>query len=147
MPRITHFAVLCMYSGVSCPFRLCGSDFGITPVDDITIRITCAAFCFHTAHISFASSWYLFCSSVIVLARLCVIWDSCVCQKGFLCFLLHKSYVRSIKIYCSVRKYAVISVQLEIFILQYIGWCVLVTRTFIINQFSCFCQFLMDNFG
>ena len=51
--------------------RLCDSDFGITPVDDITIRITCAAFCFHMAHISFASSWYLFCLSVIVLARLC----------------------------------------------------------------------------
>ena len=40
--------------------RLCDSDFGITPVDDITIGITCAAFYFHIAHISFASSWYLF---------------------------------------------------------------------------------------
>ena len=29
--------------------RLCDSDFGITPVDDITIGITCAAFCFHIA--------------------------------------------------------------------------------------------------
>jgi len=28
--------------------------------------------CFHRAHISFASSWYLFRLSVIVLARLCV---------------------------------------------------------------------------
>ena len=52
--------------------RLCDSDFGITPVDDITIGITCAAFCFHIAHISFTSSWYLFCLSVIVLGRLCV---------------------------------------------------------------------------
>jgi len=52
--------------------RLCDSDFGITPVDDITIRITCAAFCFHIAHIPFAISWYLFCLSVIVLAWLCV---------------------------------------------------------------------------
>jgi len=33
--------------------RLCDSDFGITPVDDITIGITYAAFCFHIAHISF----------------------------------------------------------------------------------------------
>jgi hypothetical protein len=49
---------------------LCDSDFGITPVDDITIGITCAAFCFHLAHNSFASSWYLFCLSVIVLERL-----------------------------------------------------------------------------
>jgi len=24
------------------------------------------------------------------------IWDSYVCQKGVLCFLIHKSYVRSI---------------------------------------------------
>jgi hypothetical protein len=50
--------------------RLCDGDFGTTPLDDITIGITCAAFCFHIAHISFASSWYLFCLSVIVLARL-----------------------------------------------------------------------------
>jgi len=35
--------------------RLCDSDFGITPVDDITIGITCAAFCFHIAYVSFAS--------------------------------------------------------------------------------------------
>jgi len=31
--------------------RLCDSDFGITPVDDSTIGITCAAFCFHIAHV------------------------------------------------------------------------------------------------
>jgi hypothetical protein len=30
-------------------------------------------FCFHIAHISFASSWYLLSFSVIVLARLCVL--------------------------------------------------------------------------
>jgi len=40
---------------------------GIIPVDDITIGINCAAFCFHIAHISFASSWYLFCLSVIII--------------------------------------------------------------------------------
>jgi len=35
--------------------RLCDSDFRITPVDDIIIGITFAAFCFHIAHrISFA---------------------------------------------------------------------------------------------
>ena len=49
--------------------RLCDSDFGITPVDDIIIGITFAAFCFHIPHISFASPWYLFCLSVIVSAR------------------------------------------------------------------------------
>jgi predicted small integral membrane protein len=52
----------CKLSG----FWLCGGDFGITAVDDITIGITCTAF-FHIAHISFASSWHLFCLSVIVL--------------------------------------------------------------------------------
>ena len=55
--------------------------------------------------------------------------------------------VRSIKRYCFVCKYAVIPVQLEIFILQYVGWCVLIIWTFIANQFSCFCQVPMDNFG
>ena len=36
------------------------------------------------------------------------IWDSCVYRNGVLCFLIHKSYVRSIKKYCFVRKYAAI---------------------------------------
>ena len=40
--------------------RLCDSDFGITPVDDITIGITCAAFCFHIAHISLAYYYYYY---------------------------------------------------------------------------------------
>jgi hypothetical protein len=53
-------------------FRLCDSGFRITAVDYITNGITWAVFCFHVAHISFASSWYLFCLPVIVLARLCV---------------------------------------------------------------------------
>jgi len=43
------------------------------------------------------------------------IWGSHVYRKGVLCFLIHKSYVRSIKYYCFVRKYAAIPVQLEIF--------------------------------
>jgi len=69
--------------------RLCDSDFGITAVGDITIGITCAAFCFHMAHISFASSWYLFCLSAIVLARLSVFGRATyVYQTGVLCFLL-----------------------------------------------------------
>ena len=38
--------------------------------------------------------------------------------KFVICFLIHKSYVRSIKRYYFVRKYAAIMVQLEIFILQ-----------------------------
>jgi len=76
----------------------------------------------------------------VYLGQLCL-------SKGVLCFLVHKSCVRSIKSYCSVRKYAAIPVQLGTFILQYIGWCVLIIWTFIINQFGCFCQFLMENFG
>ena len=40
--------------------RLCDSDFGITPVDDITIGITCAAFCFHIAHISYYYYYYYY---------------------------------------------------------------------------------------
>ena len=69
-------------------FRLCGSDFGITPVDDITNGITWAVFCFHIAHISFASSWYLFCLSVIVLAILCVFGTAMSIKKVFFVFLL-----------------------------------------------------------
>jgi len=61
------------------------------------------------------------------------IWDSYVYQKGVLCFLIHKTYVRSIKSYCFVRKYAAIPVQLEIFILQYIGWCVVIIIIIINN--------------
>jgi len=70
--------------------RLCDSDFGITPVDVIIIGITCAAFCFHIAHISFASSWYLFCLSVIVLARLCVFATAMSIKNVFFVFLFIK---------------------------------------------------------
>ena len=48
MPRVTDICS-CIYV-LGCRLsvvRLCDSDFGITPVDDITIGITCAAFCFH----------------------------------------------------------------------------------------------------
>ena len=68
MPRITD-SCSCIYE-FGCKLslvRLCDSDFGITPVDDITIGITCAAFCFHTAHISFASSWYLFIIIIVII--------------------------------------------------------------------------------
>jgi len=134
VPRVTDFCI-CIYV-FGCKLSLvgvCNSDFGITPVDDITIGITCAAFCFHIAHISFASSCFV--------CRLLFWRDfvySYVYRKGFLCFLIHKSYVRSIKRYCFVRKCAAIPVRLEIFILQYTGWCVLIIWTFILNQFRCF---------
>jgi len=38
--------------------RLCDSEFGTTPADNITIGITCAAFCFHMAHISLIYYYY-----------------------------------------------------------------------------------------
>jgi len=88
VPRITDFCS-CIYV-LGCklsPVRLCDSDFGITPVDDITIGITCAAFCFHIAHNSFASSCYLFCLSIIVLARLCVLGTVMSIKKVFYVFL------------------------------------------------------------
>jgi hypothetical protein len=82
------FALVCTYWDVGCLFRVCGSDFGITAVDDITNGITWAVFCFHIAHISFASSWYLFCLSVIVLATLCVFGTAMAIRKVLLVFLL-----------------------------------------------------------
>ena len=106
--------------------RLCDSDFGITSIDDITIRITLAAFCFHIAHISFASSWYLFCLLVIVLAKLCVFWRAMSLKKVFFVFLFIKVMSGRLK---GIVLYAAIPVQLEIFILQYIGWCVLLIWT------------------
>jgi len=89
-----------MYLDASCLFRLCDSDFGITPVNDITIGITCAAFCFHIAHISFASSWYLFCFVGYCFGEIMCIRDSDVYQKVFHCFFVHERYVRSVRRYC-----------------------------------------------
>ena len=91
MPRITDFCS-CIYVS-ECKLslvRLCDSDFGITPVDEITFGITCAAFCCHIAHISFASSWNLFCLSVIVLARFCVFGTAMSIKKVFFVFLFIK---------------------------------------------------------
>jgi hypothetical protein len=75
------------------------------------------------------------------------ICDSYVYQKGVICFLIDECYIRPVKSYCFVRQYAAIPVQLEIVILQYIGWCVLIIRAVLFNQPSYFCQFLMDNSG
>jgi hypothetical protein len=100
VPRITDVCI-CMYV-FGCRlslFRLCDSDFGITAVDDITIGITWAVFCFHIAHISFTNSWYLFCLSSIVLARLCLFGTAVFMKKVLFFFLTHKSYVRSVKVY------------------------------------------------
>ena len=81
-------------------FRLCDSDFGITAVDDVTIVTTCAVFCFHIAHISFASSWYLLCFSAIVLARLCVFGTAMSIKYVVFVFLFVQVIVRSVSRYC-----------------------------------------------
>ena len=91
MLRVTDFCS-CTYV-LGCRLSLvrhCDSDFEVTPVDDITIGINCAAFCFHIAHISFASSWYLFYLSVIVLARLCVFGTAMSIKKVLFVFLFIK---------------------------------------------------------
>jgi hypothetical protein len=62
--------------------------------------------------------------------------DSYVYQKGVLCSLIHESYVRSVGRCCFVRNYAAVPVQLEVFILQCIGWCVLAVWTSVFNQFN-----------
>jgi len=91
VPRITDFCSCIYLFGCKLSLvRLCDSDFGITPVDDITIGITCAAFCFHIAHILFASSWYLFCLSVIVLTILCVFGTAMSIKMVFFVFLFIK---------------------------------------------------------
>jgi len=91
VPRITDFrSSIYVFACKLRLVRLRDSDFGITPVDDITIGIACAAFCFHIAHISFASSWYLFCLSVIVLVRLCVFGTAMSIKKVFFVFLFIK---------------------------------------------------------
>jgi len=82
VPRITNFCS-CIYV-FECRLslvRFCDSDFGITTVDDITIGISCAAFCFNIAHISFASSWNLF------LAGLCV-FETTMSIKNYYYYLL-----------------------------------------------------------
>jgi hypothetical protein len=78
--------------------------------------------------------------------KIMCVQDSYVYQISGLCFFIHESYVRSVSRYCFIRNYAAIPVQLEVVILQYISWCVRIVWTFVFSQFSCFCQFLVDNF-
>jgi hypothetical protein len=88
VPRITTFCICIYVFGCRLSlFRLCDSDFGIIPVAEITIGTTRTASCFHMSRISFSSSWYLFCFSVIVLARLCVFGIAMSIRKVFFVFL------------------------------------------------------------
>ena len=59
----------------------------------------------------------------------------CICdsydhQKGVLCVLIDECYIRSVKRYSLVGKYAAVPGQFAIVILQYISWCVLTIRDF-----------------
>ena len=144
MSRITDFCS-CIYV-LGCRLglvRLCDSDFGITPYYRDHL---CCLLLLHGTH--FIRQFLVLVLFVgYSFGEVMCIWDSYVYQKGVLYFLIHKSYVRSLKMYCFVHKYAAIPVQFKIFILQYISWCVLIIWTFIFNKFCCFCQFLMENFG
>ena len=73
-------------------FVFCGIDFGITPVDDITVGITWAAFCFHIARISLASSWHLFCLLVIVYYYYYYYYCCCCCSANMLHILRGNLY-------------------------------------------------------
>ena len=74
MPRITDFCIRMSVFGCRLSLlRLCASDFGITPVDDITVGITCTVLCFQIAHISFDSFWYLLCFPVIIIIIIIII--------------------------------------------------------------------------
>jgi hypothetical protein len=83
----------------------------------------------------FASTQHLFHSPVlgICFGEIMCIRDSYVYQKGVR-FFIHKSYITTVRRYCFVRNYATVPVQLEIVILQYIGWCVLVVGTFYLQS-------------
>ena len=115
MPRNTDFCI-CMYV-FGCKlslFRLCDSDFGISPVDGITVGITCTAFCFHKAHISFASSWYFVLFVGYCFGEIMCVRDRCVYQKGVLCLLIQEIYVRSVRRYCFVRNYVAVQYSLKL---------------------------------
>jgi hypothetical protein len=106
VPRITDICSCVYVFGCKLSFvRLCESDFGITPVDHITIGITCAAFCFHIAHNSFASSWYLFYLSVIVLARLCVFGTAISIKKVFLFIKVMSGRLKGIVLSVSLLRF------------------------------------------
>ena len=94
MPRITDFCSGIYVLGCKLSLvRLCDSDFGITPVGDITIGITWLAFCFHVAHISFASFWYLLLLLLLLLlfyyyCHLTTDSRRCYYYRDYFCYLM-----------------------------------------------------------
>jgi len=76
--------------------------------------------------------------------EICVFVTAMSIRKVFFVFLSIKVMSGRLKgIFFFVRQCAAIPVQLEIFILQYNGWRVLIIWTFIVNQFGCLCQLLL----
>jgi len=93
VPRITDFCS-CIYAfGYKLSFvRLCDSDFGITPVDDITIG--------HLCYLLLPSSTYFIRQFLVIvlfvgyfLARLCVFGTAVSIKKVFFVFLFIKVIV------------------------------------------------------
>ena len=81
------FAFVCTYWDAGCLFffRLCGSDFGITPVDDITNGITWAVLLPHSTY--FIRQFLVFVLFIgYCFVEIMCIRDSCVYRKGILCF-------------------------------------------------------------
>jgi hypothetical protein len=82
------FAFICTYSDAGYVFL----DFAVVnlglPPQMKLLTGSLELFCFHIAHISFAISWYLFCLSAIVLARLCAFGTAMSIKKVFFVFLL-----------------------------------------------------------
>ena len=56
----------------------------------------------------------------------------CLSNRWYLFYFIHKSCTRSVRRYCFVRNYAAVPVQLEVVVLQYIRWCVLIIIIIII---------------
>jgi hypothetical protein len=91
VPRVTTFCICIYVFGCRLSLRrLCGNGFGIIPVAEITIGTTCTVSCFRVSCISFASSWYLFCFTANVLARLCVFGIAMSIRKVYFVFLFVK---------------------------------------------------------
>ena len=91
MPRITDFcSCVCVFGCKLGLVRLCESNFGITPVDDITIGITCAAFLLPHSTYFIRQFLVLVLFVGIVLARLCEYGRAMPIKKLFFVFLFIK---------------------------------------------------------
>ena len=145
VPRITDFCICIYVFGCRLSlFGLCDSDFGITP--QMILLSGSLVLCFASTQRIFHSQFLVFALFFIYyFGEIMCVRDSCVYQVGGLCFFIRESYISSVSRYCFIRNYAAHPVQLDVVVLQYISWCVPLLWTFVFNQFSCFCQFLVDN--